>query len=113
MYADIALVQRVLENLMRNALKFTPAGGQVVISLDCHPDRVAVAIADTGCGIARQDLDRVFERGYGTGQESASTGLGLAIVRRILDLHGCRIAVSSEVGKGTRFEFALPTGRAA
>ena len=111
-HADIGLIQRVLENLVRNALAYTPAGGVISISLDERPGRVAVAVADTGCGIAEQDLEHIFDRFYCSQQggegRSGSTGLGLAIVKRILDLHGSRITVTSEVDRGTRFEFDVP-----
>ena len=116
-FADIGLVQRVLENLVRNALKFTPGGGEITINLERKPGCVAVEVADTGCGIAEEDLDRVFDRYYSIegAQEgdSDSTGLGLAIVRKILDLHGSRITVFSVLNEGTRFEFDLPTRKAA
>jgi signal transduction histidine kinase len=116
-YADIGLMQRVLENLIRNALKFTPRGGEISIKLERKPGSVAVAVADTGCGIAESDLERVFDRYYRIDQPqqsgSGSTGLGLAIVRKILDLHGSRITVSSVLNEGTRFEFDLPTRQAA
>lgn len=116
-FADIGLMQRVLENLIRNALKFTPRGGEISIRLDRKPGCVAVAVADTGCGIAENDLERVFDRFYhidkGKESSSGSTGLGLAIVRKILDLHGSRITVSSVLNEGTRFEFDLPTRQAA
>ena len=115
--ADIGLMQRVLENLLRNALKFTPAGGEVTIHLDPRPGAVRVAVSDTGCGIADEDLERIFERFYHASTPSSaqdsSTGLGLAIVKRILDLHGTRITVTSRVNQGTRFEFDLPVAEAA
>jgi signal transduction histidine kinase len=116
-YADIGLVQRVLENLIRNALKFTPTGGKINIRLDKKPGAVAVAVEDTGCGIAKEDLEHVFDRFYraenSTQESTNSGGLGLAIVRKILDLHGSRITVNSEVDRGTCFEFDLPTRAAA
>ncbi len=116
-FADIGLIQRVLENLLRNALRFTPTGGRVTISVTSKPDGVAVAVADTGCGISEDDLPRIFDRFYRTEQgeeaRSSSAGLGLAIVKRILDLHGSRITVASEINQGTRFEFDLRTDRAA
>ncbi len=116
-YADIGLIQRVLENLLRNALKYTPAGGGITISLDPRPDRVAVAVADTGCGIAEHDLEHIFDRFYRSEQgergPSTSAGLGLAIVKRILDLHGSRITVRSAPNEGTRFEFDIPVRAAA
>ncbi|NNK98519.1 MAG: HAMP domain-containing histidine kinase [Xanthomonadales bacterium] len=116
-YADIGLVQRVLENLIRNSLKFTPAGGRINIRLDKKPGAVAVAVEDTGCGIPEQELEHVFNRFYqaenSTRRTANSAGLGLAIVRKILDLHGSRITVSSRVDQGTCFKFDLPTSAAA
>ena len=116
-HADIGLMQRVLENLLRNALKFTPAGGDVTINLDPRPGAVCVVVSDTGCGIAEEDLERIFDRFYHSGtkksEQDTSTGLGLAIVKRILDLHGSRITVTSSVNQGTRFEFDLPIAEAA
>ena len=116
-YADIGLLQRVLENLIRNALKFTPVGGRIRIRLEKKPGAVAVAIEDTGCGIAEEDLEHVFDRFYraenATQESTHNAGLGLAIVRKILDLHGSRITVSSQLDQGTCFEFDLPTRAAA
>ena len=120
-HADIALVQRVLENLLRNALNFTADGGTISLSLQAHPDRVAVYVTDTGVGIPTDKLETIFERFYSAGTsdhrdvdgDNNSTGLGLAIVKRILDLHGCRITVDSTVNKGTCFEFDLPVAQAA
>lgn len=115
--ADIGLMQRVLENLLRNALKFTPAGGEVTIDLDARPGAVCVAISDTGCGIPDEDLERIFDRFYRSENIStavdSSAGLGLAIVKRILDLHDSRITVTSRINEGTRFEFDLPIAQAA
>ena len=111
-HADIGLMQRVLENLLRNAVRYTPEGGTISISLDKKPGCVAVAVSDTGCGIAEHELDRIFDRFFrseqGQEQHSTSAGLGLAIVKRILDLHGSRITVSSTLNQGTRFEFDIP-----
>jgi signal transduction histidine kinase len=116
-YADIGLMQRVLENLIRNAMKYTSTGGKIRISLETRPDSIAIAIADTGCGIASEDIKKVFDRFYKSEspdeEKSTSTGLGLAIVRKILDLHNSRITVVSEVNRGTRFEFELSTRKAA
>jgi len=115
--ADIGLMQRVLENLIRNALDNTPRGGRVTLSLDAHPQHVAVSVADTGRGIPGDQIGFIFDRFYctpGAGTvPGESTGLGLAIVKRILDLHGSRITVESRVNEGTRFEFHLPAARAA
>ncbi len=109
---DIGLIQRVLENLVRNAIKFTPEGGDITISIDERPQSLAIAVTDTGPGIPQQDLPRIFDRFYrsvqGEEARSDSAGLGLAIVKRILDLHDSRIIVSSKLDAGTKFEFELP-----
>ena len=115
--ADIGLTQRVLENLVANALKFTPAGGNVTIAIERHAERVGVSIAETGHGLREADLPRIFDRFYRAehGEESLadSTGLGLAIAKRILELHDSRIEVTSELAAGTRFEFDLAVPMAA
>jgi len=102
-HADIGLMQRVLENLLRNAVRYTPRGGNNSVTLDKKPGCVAVAVADTGCGIAEHELDRIFDRFYrseqGEEERTNSAGLGLAIVKRILDLHGSRITVTSRVNQ--------------
>ena len=109
---DIGLIQRVLENLVRNAIRFTPNGGEVTISISERPRSVAVSVSDTGPGISDEDIPRIFDRFYRSGQgeeaRSESSGLGLAIVKRILDLHDSRITVVSKLDVGTRFEFELP-----
>lgn len=109
---DIGLIQRVLENLVRNAIRFTPVGGEVTISIAECPDSVTVAVSDNGPGIPDKDIPRIFDRFYraldGEEARSDSSGLGLAIVKRILDLHDSRITVISKIDAGTRFEFDLP-----
>jgi len=114
---DIGLIQRVLENLVRNAIQFAPEGGEVSISIAQKPDSLAVAVSDNGPGIAEDEVPRIFDRFYRTrdGEEarSDSSGLGLAIVKRILDLHNTRITVASMPNAETRFEFELPLCRQA
>lgn len=109
---DIGLIQRVLENLVRNAIRFTPAGGEVTLSISERPQSVAVAVSDTGPGIPDKEIPRIFDRFYRSEQgeeaRSDSSGLGLAIVKRILDLHESRITVISKENAGTKFEFELP-----
>lgn len=109
---DIGLIQRVLENLVRNAIQFAPEGGEVTISIVQNPDSLSVAVSDNGPGIAEEEVPRIFDRFYRTrdGEEarSDSSGLGLAIVKRILDLHNTRITVASRPNAGARFEFELP-----
>ena len=111
-YGDIAMMQRVLENLLENGLRHTPEGGRISISLDVDSGNVIVRIADTGCGIPEEDVQRIFERFYQQDVNrsgSSNAGLGLAIVKRILELHGSVIKVRSEINRGTTFSFNLAT----
>ncbi len=111
-YGDIGLIQRVLDNLLQNALRHTPEGGAITLSLDAGAENISVRVADTGCGIPEEDLPSIFDRFYRqekSRQSSASNaGLGLAIAKRILDLHGTGISVSSYLRKGTTFVFQVP-----
>jgi signal transduction histidine kinase len=110
--ADIGLMARVFNNLIENALRYTPAGGRVRLSLSTEKSAVAIRLSDTGCGIAPEDLPHVFERFYRARQDpsqhSHGGGLGLAIAQRILELHGSRIQVDSTLKLGTTFAFLLP-----
>jgi len=108
--ADIGLIERVLQNLLDNAVAHTDAGGEVHITLERQGDRVRVHLEDTGVGIPASDLPFVFERFYQarTKGKTGGAGLGLAIVKKILEAHGESINVESQVGKGTRFKFELP-----
>ena len=111
-YADISLIQRVLENLVGNALKHTPAGGKVSISVDRSAAAVGVSVADTGPGIAEEALPHIFDRFFRADERAertdSSMGLGLAITKRILELHSSKISVVSKSRQGTRFHFDLP-----
>lgn len=109
-FADISLTERVLQNLLDNAFKFTPAGGTITIFLAETNAGVKVAVSDTGTGIAPEDLTHIFERYkqmHSRSPESKGMGIGLAIVKKILELHQAAIVVSSEPGKGTTFNFEL------
>ena len=110
--ADERKVKQVVLNLLTNAVKFTPAGGQVQLRATRDGDGVAVAIIDTGVGIAPADQARVFEefaqaRGGASGEQEG-TGLGLTLSRKFVELHGGKIWVESELGKGSTFTFTLP-----
>lgn len=111
-YANIGLIERVLENLLDNALRHTPEGGSVNLTLEPGESTVTVRLSDTGCGIADQDLPHIFDRFYrprtARGRNGDGAGLGLAIARRILELHGGRIEAASAVRAGTTFTFDLP-----
>jgi len=111
-YANIGLIERVLENLLENALRHTPRGGSVNLVLVPGEDTVTVRLSDTGCGIPARDLPHIFDRFYRSGKPDTrngdGAGLGLAIARRILELHGGRIEAASEQRTGTTFTFELP-----
>lgn len=110
-FADIALTERVLQNLIDNAFKFTPDGGRITIQLQYIPEGVQVKVADTGVGIAYEDQVYIFERFKQLHEDKMSKkgmGIGLAIVKKILDLHQVSIHIASEPGKGTTFWFVLP-----
>ena len=110
---DERKVKQVLVNLLSNAVKFTPDGGRIDVEETWADGMVTIAVRDTGPGIAPEDLDRIFREFEQTaaarGQEG--TGLGLALAKRFVELHGGRIWVESEVGRGSTFRFSLPVGR--
>jgi two-component system phosphate regulon sensor histidine kinase PhoR len=108
--ADGSRLQQVVVNLLHNAIKFTPSGGQVTVCATRQDREILFAVTDTGIGIAAEDLPRIFERFYKVDRSRASsgTGLGLAIVRHLVEAHGGRIWVESEVGKGSTFNFTIP-----
>ena len=117
---DPERMRQVLGNLLANALRHTPAGGRIALGAapgDSGRGGVQLWVADSGSGIAAQDLPHIFDRFYRadaarSGAEGAS-GLGLAIVRSVVEMHGGRVTVESEPGRGTRFEIWLPAGEAA
>jgi signal transduction histidine kinase len=113
--ADERKLKQILLNLLSNAVKFTPDGGRIDVSARRDADNVVIAVHDTGIGIAAEDQQAVFEefrqvgRDYTNKQEG--TGLGLALTRRFVELHGGRIWVDSEPGKGSTFTFTIPLTR--
>lgn len=111
-HADIALIERVLENLLDNALRFTSEGGKIGVELHEHQKGVAVEVSDTGPGIPEEQIARIFDRFYhqprGEERSDNHAGLGLAITKRILELHGTSVNVRSILNKGTTFFFTLP-----
>jgi two-component system, NtrC family, sensor kinase len=109
--ADERKLKQVLLNLLSNALKFTPEGGQIDVRARVHNGVAEISVADTGVGIAPEDQEAVFEefRQVGTtARKVEGTGLGLAISRKFIELHGGRIWVDSQVGMGSTFAFTLP-----
>lgn len=113
LYADDDLLRQVLTNLLENSLKFTPAGGEIsVLAAKTEDAGVECSVADTGVGIEEKDREWVFEKfAYRPGSGSdvgQGSGLGLAITRELVELHGGRIWVESEPGRGSRFTFRIP-----
>jgi signal transduction histidine kinase/CheY-like chemotaxis protein len=113
---DELKLKQVVLNLLTNAVKFTPDGGSVRISARCGDDEALVSVSDTGVGIAAADQQRIFEafqRGdRATRTNTEGTGLGLTLSKRIVELHGGRIWMESELGAGSTFAFAIPLIRA-
>lgn len=114
--ADVGLTERVLDNLLDNALNHTPPGGTVRLSLEEADGRVWTRVRDSGTGIPAEQLERVFEpffRGGDRAHGSEHAGLGLAIARRIVELHGGELRVASPPGQGAEFRFSLPVAEQA
>jgi two-component system phosphate regulon sensor histidine kinase PhoR len=108
---DEARLGQVLVNLVHNAVKFSPEGGEVRVAVGRHGDGIAISVVDHGIGIKRADRDRIFERFYKADRarvRGGGTGLGLAIARHVVEGHGGRIAVTSEEGLGSTFTVTLP-----
>ena len=110
--ADVNRLTQVLTNLIGNAIAYTPPGGRIDVSARADDRFMVVEVADTGVGIAPEDQRRVFERFFRADQsvvrEAKGSGLGLPIVQSLVELHGGRIWVQSELGKGSTFSFSLP-----
>ena len=109
--ADIGLVERVLENLIGNALRHTPAGGEITVTLKPEDTHVEIAVQDSGSGIPESELNNIFDRFYRVENMERSNhheGLGLSIAQHIVTMHGSKIRVKSKPGSGSRFSFGLP-----
>ena len=112
---DERKIKQILLNLLSNAVKFTPEGGRIGIEARQADGVVELSVTDTGVGIAPEDQARIFEEFRQVGSDYAhkgeGTGLGLTLAKKFVELHGGRIWVESEVGKGSRFIFTLPYGK--
>ncbi len=109
--ADERAIKQIALNLLSNALKFTPAGGSVTVSIDAHGDTLEITVADTGVGIAPEDVERLgrpYEQAGDAGQRSMGTGLGLSLVRAFAELHGGTMEIESQQGEGTAVTVRLP-----
>jgi two-component system phosphate regulon sensor histidine kinase PhoR len=111
-WADRDQIGQALLNLLDNAVKYTPEGGAISVSALDTEAEVQVTVTDTGIGIPREDLNRIFERFYrvdkNRSRELGGTGLGLSIVKHIVQSHGGRVWVNSEIEEGSAFSFSLP-----
>jgi len=109
---DYAKLEQVITNLLDNAMKFTPPGGRITITLEHDGQFLKTSIQDTGVGIPPEKRSKIFERFYRIERESPSkvngTGLGLHIAKNLIEMHGGQISVTSDVGKGSEFSFTLP-----
>ena len=106
---DEEKINRIVFNLVSNAVKFTPAGGTVMVTLRDMPDnKVLVSVSDTGKGIPEEDREKVFERFFQTEGTEGGTGIGLAIVKAYAELHGGQVMVSSHEGQGSNFMVLIP-----
>jgi len=111
---DRERIARVLTNLLSNAYRYTLPGGRIALSVSLEEGVLQVDVTDTGIGIAPEDQGRVFDRFYRADhpvvqQESDGVGLGLALARMFVEMHGGRLWVDSELGRGSTFSFTLPT----
>jgi PAS domain S-box-containing protein len=111
-HADGGKFKQILFNLMSNAIKFSPNGGSITIDAKCINDMVQIAITDTGIGISKEDQKKLFQPfvqvDASTSRQFEGTGLGLALVKRFVGLHGGKVWIESEPGKGSTFTFTIP-----
>ncbi len=114
-YANLHQIQELLNNLIGNAIKYNHPGGMVKIKMEEYQKKLYISVADTGVGIPKESLDRIFERFYrvdkGRNKKIGGTGLGLSIVKHIVQFYNGEIQVKSVVGKGSVFEVWLPINR--
>ena len=110
--ADRRRLAEVLQNLLDNAIQYTPSGGQIMVSASGDGREVTFTVSDTGIGIPKADQPRIFERFYrvdvARSREVGGTGLGLSIAKHLVEAHGGRIWVDSDVGQGSQFHFTVP-----
>lgn len=116
-YMDKNLIERVLINLVNNAIKFTPQGGKITLSCAADSAKATIIVEDTGCGMRKEDAEKVFQEFFRASNPSVAkiegSGLGLSLVKRIIDTHKEKIWVESEPDKGTKFFFTLKIAKDA
>jgi two-component system sensor histidine kinase SenX3 len=109
--ADPVRIRQAFDNLVANALAYSPEGSEVVVIVMADDDVVRVSVSDEGRGIAEEDLERIFETGVRLAGDGTGSGLGLAVSRAIAVAHGGTLSVESAPGRGSTFTLALPRGR--
>jgi signal transduction histidine kinase len=109
---DRRRLAEVLQNLLDNAIQYTLPGGKIIVSAKSAAEEIILTVSDTGIGIPKADQPRIFERFYrvdvARSREAGGTGLGLAIAKHLVEVHGGRLWVDSEVGRGSQFHFSVP-----
>lgn len=109
---DRKRVTQIIVNLLSNALKYTPAGGSVTVTVEEGPGHACLKVSDTGIGMDPSEIPRVFERFYRTdksrNRQSGGSGIGLAVVKTLVDAHGGNIRMESGIGKGTVVQVEFP-----
>ena len=109
---DPVRMEQVISNLLTNAVRHTPSSGSITVIIKGDKGKLIISVADTGEGIAPEDLPHVFERFYRSGSSRArkegGTGLGLAIVKQMVEAHGGKVRVESQPGEGSEFSILLP-----
>lgn len=109
MAIDLDKIERVFFNLMSNAFKYTPDGGEIVLSFTCDMNTMTFSVSDNGKGIAEEDLDRIFDRFYQVDKvRPQGSGIGLSLTKAFIELHSGTITVKSSIGKGSTFTVSLP-----
>ncbi len=115
LFVDEEKIDKILSNILSNALKFTPNGGSVNVSVVLIPDAVKIAVADNGIGISKEHLSKIFDRFYqvdnSLSKEYEGTGIGLSLTKELVEIHKGRLMVESEENKGSTFTIFLPLGR--
>lgn len=107
-YADANYLELIVNNLVTNAFKYTPEGGEITVNISETDGKLQLSVADTGCGIPTDKLDKIFTRFYQLNDSVGGYGIGLSLVKRLVELHHGTISVQSEVGKGSRFVVSVP-----
>jgi signal transduction histidine kinase/DNA-binding response OmpR family regulator len=112
LYADEDKIDKIFSNLLSNALKFTPAGGRIIVRVITDENFVEISISDNGIGIPKDKIDKIFDRFYQVdnklSKEYGGTGIGLSLTKELVEIHKGKISVESEVGKGSTFKVILP-----